>query len=116
MDRNIKSFVTCQWTNQVTKPTIATRPTYNATSEFDQAHRTVRNILVRIDYVIIVKLTLIVLDRHNQVLFEVKIQLHPFSNRVSFIWLVRLIETSDKTAVERVDEVHCVEHAHIIGY
>ena len=55
-----------------------------------------------------IKTNVTCLDRHKTEPFEVEIQLQSLSNRVSFIEVARVIETSDKTAVERVDEVQYI--------
>ena len=52
-----------------------------------------------------IKTNVTCLDRHKTEPFEVEIQLQSLSNRVSFIEMARVIETSDKTVVERVDKV-----------
>ena len=55
-----------------------------------------------------IKTNVTCLDRHKLNHLEVKIQLQLISNRVSFIEVARVIEMSDKTAMERVDEVQYI--------
>ena len=48
------------------------------------------------------------LDRHKTEPSQSRNTTAIISNRVSFIEVARVIETSDKTAVERVDEVQYI--------